>query len=40
MNEHEVIHGEKGMFSKAVDQFPALFNSATRAANLAKAVDW
>ncbi|ETP31669.1 hypothetical protein F442_19487 [Phytophthora nicotianae P10297] len=40
MNEHEAIHGEKGMFSKAVDQFSALFYSATRAANLAKAVDW
>ncbi|ETK71799.1 hypothetical protein L915_21015 [Phytophthora nicotianae] len=40
MNEHKAIHGEKGMFSKAVDQFSALFYSATRAANLAKAVDW
>jgi hypothetical protein len=28
------------MFAKAVNTFPAIFNSATRGANLAKAVDW
>lgn len=40
MTEHEAVKGDKGMFAKAVDKFPGVFNSMTRAANLAKAVDW
>ncbi|ETM44760.1 hypothetical protein L914_10034 [Phytophthora nicotianae] len=40
MKEYEVSNGNKGMFAKSVNKFPAIFNSATRAANLAKALDW
>ncbi|KAK1948487.1 hypothetical protein P3T76_000776 [Phytophthora citrophthora] len=40
MIQHEAAHGDKGMYAKAVDRYPAIFNSATRAANLAKALDW
>ncbi|KAK1946414.1 hypothetical protein P3T76_001967 [Phytophthora citrophthora] len=40
MIQYEAAHGDKGMYAKAVDRYPAIFNSATRAANLAKALDW
>ncbi|ETP28207.1 hypothetical protein F442_22508 [Phytophthora nicotianae P10297] len=40
MKEFEANNGDKGMFAKAVNKFPGIFNSATQAANLAKAIDW
>ncbi|POM60316.1 LOW QUALITY PROTEIN: hypothetical protein PHPALM_30834 [Phytophthora palmivora] len=40
MGEYEVINGENGMLTRAVDKFPVVFISATRAANLAKVLDW
>lgn len=40
MEKHEKLHGDEGMFAKAVDKFPTIFNSATRSANLAKSIYW
>ncbi|POM69660.1 Hypothetical protein PHPALM_14030 [Phytophthora palmivora] len=40
MVEHEKANRKKLMFARAVDEFPAIFNSATRNANLSKALSW
>ncbi|OWY95432.1 LOW QUALITY PROTEIN: hypothetical protein PHMEG_00034561 [Phytophthora megakarya] len=37
---YEQKDGIDGMFAKAIDRFPDLLNSSTRAANLQKAMDW
>ncbi|KAL3669541.1 hypothetical protein V7S43_004929 [Phytophthora oleae] len=40
IKKHEATKGSDGMFAQAVSTFPSIFNSSTRAANLAKALDW
>ncbi|KAE8880253.1 hypothetical protein PF003_g35736 [Phytophthora fragariae] len=40
MVETEKVYGDKHLFPKAVDKFPAIFKSATRRANIAKAMNW
>ncbi|ETO82009.1 hypothetical protein F444_03758 [Phytophthora nicotianae P1976] len=40
MEEYENANGAKNMFTRAVDQFPDIFNSSTRNANLCKAMSW
>ncbi|KAG6967186.1 hypothetical protein JG688_00006424 [Phytophthora aleatoria] len=36
----EELHGDEKLFSKAMDQFPSIFKSKTRRANVGKAGDW
>ncbi|KAE8966517.1 hypothetical protein PR001_g28382 [Phytophthora rubi] len=40
MLQFEKREGNKNMFARAVDEFPDVFNSATRNANLNKAIAW
>ncbi|POM74273.1 Hypothetical protein PHPALM_8796 [Phytophthora palmivora] len=37
---YEKTDGMDGIFAKAVDRFPRIFNSAPRSANLQKVIDW